>query len=71
MDRAISARVQFVALAGDVYAAGINTFIAHGNHDPVDEGWSAVPAWPTRVYIFPAHEADTVELTAPDGTRSP
>ena len=44
VDRAISARVQFVALAGDVYAAGINTFIAHGNHDPVDEGWSAVPA---------------------------
>lgn len=90
VERALSGRDLFVALAGDVYDgavrgiraqarllaatkrlsdAGIHTFIAHGNHDPVDEGWTAVRAWPERVHVFPAHAAESFALTAADGTR--
>lgn len=49
--------------------AGIHTFIVHGNHDPVDEGWSAIRSWPDRVHVFPAGRAETVELRAADGGR--
>jgi exonuclease SbcD len=35
--------------------AGIWTFIVHGNHDPLETGWSAVSGdWPERVVVFPA-----------------
>src|SRR6185295_14630172 len=30
---------------------GIPTFIAHGNHDPL-EGWSAIRVWPSGVTVF-------------------
>lgn len=33
-------------------AAGVATFVVHGNHDPVEEGWSAVRAWPPLVTVF-------------------
>jgi DNA repair exonuclease SbcCD nuclease subunit len=39
--------------------AGIQTFIAHGNHDPVDEGWSAVREWPERVTVFDAGQVQS------------
>ncbi|MDA8346913.1 MAG: DNA repair exonuclease [Thermaerobacter sp.] len=32
--------------------AGCETFIVHGNHDPLD-GWSAIGAWPKAVHVFP------------------
>lgn len=35
--------------------AGIPTFVAHGNHDPLETGWSAVSErWPERAMVFPA-----------------
>lgn len=54
-----------VRLAGE----GIRTFIVHGNHDPIDEGWGAISAWPPEVTIFPSNRVETVDLTARDGTR--
>lgn len=33
-------------------AAGIRSYLVHGNHDPVDEGWSAIRSWPERVVVF-------------------
>jgi DNA repair exonuclease SbcCD nuclease subunit len=68
-ERGIRAQVRLLDACKRLDAAGIWTFIAHGNHDPVSEGWSAVSAWPSRVRLFPAHEAATFELTAPDGSR--
>ncbi len=38
---------------------GIDTFIVHGNHDPL-EGWSAIRSWPERVTIFAAGQVGTV-----------
>ena len=42
--------------------AGIHTFIAYGNHDPLD-GWSAIDAWPELVTEFGPDEPDVVEVT--------
>lgn len=42
--------------------AGIHSFLAFGNHDPVDEGWSAITAWPERTHLFPADRASTTTL---------
>ncbi len=50
-------------------AAGIWTFVAHGNHDPVEEGWTAIRSWPERVRVFAADRAETVELTTTEGAR--
>lgn len=41
---------------------GIRTFIAAGNHDPVDEGWSAIEEWPDLVTVFPADEVVSVPV---------
>lgn len=40
--------------------AGIRSFIVHGNHDPVETGWSTVSTWPDRVTVFGAREPETV-----------
>jgi exonuclease SbcD len=66
--RGLRAQARLLAATRRLDAAGIHTFIAHGNHDPVGEGWSAVRAWPDRVHVFPADAAETVHLQAPDGT---
>ena len=42
--------------------AGIPTFVVHGNHDPVDEGWSAVRSWPDGVTVFGAKGVETVPV---------
>lgn len=41
---------------------GIHTFIAAGNHDPVEEGWSAIREWPDLVTVFPAGEVMSVPV---------
>lgn len=66
--RGLRAQVRLRGATERLSDAGIHTFIAHGNHDPVDEGWSAVRAWPERVRVFSAHAAETHALTAADGT---
>jgi len=34
--------------------AGIASFLVHGNHDPLETGWSAVAdRWPERAVVFP------------------
>jgi DNA repair exonuclease SbcCD nuclease subunit len=47
--------------------AGVQVAMVHGNHDPVDEGWSAVGAWPDNVTVFPADAVGTLPLQR-DGT---
>lgn len=42
--------------------AGIHSFVAYGNHDPVQEGWSAIDSFPERVTIFPADAVATVPI---------
>ncbi len=47
--------------------AAIPAFVAHGNHDPIEEGWSTVSQWPDTVTVFGSDEPETVTLEI-DGT---
>jgi DNA repair exonuclease SbcCD nuclease subunit len=44
--------------------AGVETFVVHGNHDPLEEGWTTVAAdgWPPGVTVCPAGEVTTREV---------
>lgn len=68
--RGLRAQLRLLAAVRALDRAGIWTFIAHGNHDPVEpgEGWTAIRDWPARVHVFPADRVSSVALTASDGT---
>ncbi|MCC5953384.1 MAG: DNA repair exonuclease [Acidimicrobiia bacterium] len=42
--------------------AGIWSYLVHGNHDPVEEGWTAIRTWPDRVVVFEPGEPQTHQL---------
>lgn len=42
--------------------AGIQTFIAHGNHDPERGHYSAIGAWPAGVHVFPPGRPSSVDV---------
>jgi DNA repair exonuclease SbcCD nuclease subunit len=41
---------------------GIATFVVHGNHDPVETGWSAIGSWPELVTVFASDAVDVVPV---------
>lgn len=41
--------------------AGCETFIVHGNHDPL-AGWTAISDWPEGVHVFPAGDVTSREV---------
>jgi exonuclease SbcD len=65
--RGLRAQLRFLTGLRRLDAAGIYTFIAHGNHDPVDEGWSAIDRWPDRVHVFPSDAVASIRLDLPGG----
>ncbi|HEV2361123.1 MAG TPA: DNA repair exonuclease [Acidimicrobiales bacterium] len=65
-ERGIRAQIAFRRGVERLSECGISVFVAHGNHDPVEEGWSAIRSWPPLVHIFPAGELGVFEVG--DGT---
>ncbi|MCL4434161.1 MAG: DNA repair exonuclease [Actinobacteria bacterium] len=65
-ERGVRAQLRFLAGLKRLDNAGIRSFIAHGNHDPVEAGWSAIREWPRLVTVF-AHNEVQVETVAIDG----
>ncbi|MGO8683612.1 MAG: metallophosphoesterase family protein [Thermoleophilia bacterium] len=63
-------RAQFRFLRGlqRLATAGVMVFIVHGNHDPLDEGWSGIRAWPEPVVLFPSNEVTTAPAVR-DGVK--
>jgi len=55
-ERGVRAQLRFRDGLEQLSDAGIRSFVAHGNHDPVDEGWSAIARFPELVEVFPAGE---------------
>ncbi len=53
-ERSLRAQVRFRDGLKKLSDAGIESFIVHGNHDPL-MSWSATLEWPDRVYIFGDH----------------
>jgi exonuclease SbcD len=58
-ERGLRAQLRFRSGLGRLAEAGIASFVVHGNHDPVAEGWSAVRSWPDGVTVF---EPETVRV---------
>jgi len=50
-DRGIRAQVRFREGLAELAESGTETFIVHGNHDPLD-GWQSAMSWPEGVHIF-------------------
>ncbi|MEZ5238491.1 MAG: DNA repair exonuclease [Microthrixaceae bacterium] len=38
---------------------GIRSYIVHGNHDPLEQGWSTISRWPGEVTVFGTGERGT------------
>ncbi len=64
-ERGIRAERRLRAGLEQLGAAGVRTFVVHGNHDPLSQG--AGPAWGSGTYIFPADEVAAVPVEV-DGT---
>ena len=61
-ERGVRAQLRVLRGTQRLAEAGIHTFIVHGNHDPVDQGWTAVRDWPDLVTVFPAGEVTSVAV---------
>ena len=57
-ERGVRAQIEFLDGLRRLNDAGISSFIVHGNHDPLDTGWSAISEWPELVTVFRALEGD-------------
>jgi DNA repair exonuclease SbcCD nuclease subunit len=52
-ERGLRAQLRFRDGLARLSSAGIPSFVVHGNHDPVETGWSALSgAWPEHVTVF-------------------
>jgi len=60
-DKSLYAQVRFIEGLRKLETAGIQVFICHGNHDPLD-GWSASLTWPENVHIMRGDRAEVVEF---------
>jgi exonuclease SbcD len=59
-DRSLRAQLRFREQVQRLDAAGIRTFVVHGNHDPAN-GWSAGLAAPESVHVFSSARVERVE----------
>ncbi len=65
-ERGLRAQLRFRDGLARLAADGIESFVVHGNHDPVETGWSAVRAWPEGVKVFGTRSPEVVPV-ARDG----
>jgi DNA repair exonuclease SbcCD nuclease subunit len=50
-DRSVRAQLRFRDGLAELAGHGIETFVVHGNHDPLD-GWQSAISWPEGVHVF-------------------
>lgn len=56
-DKSLLAQLKFRRELQMLSDAGIDSFIVHGNHDPL-EGWSSSLEWPDRVRVFSGSQVE-------------
>ena len=63
-ERGVRAQIRFRDGLARLAERGIPSFVVHGNHDPVGEGWCAIGSWPDGVTVFGAEggEPQTVPV---------
>lgn len=66
--RGLRAQLRFLHGLRRLSEAGVQVFMVHGNHDPLEEGWSAVRDWPAGVTRFGPDEVAGVPVER-DGRR--
>lgn len=59
-DKSLRAQLRFRDGLRVLSGKGIDTFIVHGNHDPL-KGWSANLEWPERVHIFGGKNVEEID----------
>jgi len=57
-DRSLRAQLKFLDGLKTLAGHDILSFVAHGNHDPLD-GWSSTIEWPEQVHVFSANKVET------------
>lgn len=67
-DRSLRAQLAFRDGLKRLARAGIRSFVAHGNHDPLD-GWAASLSWPDEVHVF-GDDMDTVPFERDGDARA-
>jgi DNA repair exonuclease SbcCD nuclease subunit len=61
-ERGVRAQLRFKRGLELLAERGIQVFIVHGNHDPLD-GWSAIRTWPPGVTVFGSTDVQQVQVT--------
>ena len=57
-DRGVRAQLRFLRGVEKLGERGIQVFVAHGNHDPLD-GWPVAPRLPRNLFVFGAETVET------------
>lgn len=58
-ERGLRAQLRFRDGLARLSEASIPSFVAHGNHDPVKDGWAAISDWPPLVHVFSHEHVET------------
>jgi len=62
-ERGLRAQLRFRDGLARLSEAGVYSFVVHGNHDPVETGWSALSGpWPERVTVFGSRAVQAVRV---------
>jgi DNA repair exonuclease SbcCD nuclease subunit len=61
-ERGLRAQLRFRRALEQLSDSGIAAFVVHGNHDPVETGWSAIRSWPGLVTVFSPSEVTSAEV---------
>lgn len=61
-ERGVRAQLRFLRGLEQMGDHGIRSFVVHGNHDPVESGWSAIRDWPEQVTVFGCEEVEEVTV---------
>ncbi len=67
LERGVRAQLALRRAAGRLHEAGIPLVMLHGNHDPLDLGYTAVRSWPESTHLFSARAPEVIRLETPAG----
>ena len=61
-ERGLRAQLRFRRGLHRLAEAGVEVFVVHGNHDPLEEGWSALRDLPPGVHVFGPGDPEAVPV---------
>ncbi len=67
-ERGLRAQLRFRQGLERLAEAGVQVLVVHGNHDPSEEGWSALREWPEGTRVFGSERVESVAIER-DGER--